>query len=161
MIYKRKQNKKTDYKKRLRYLLSKAPRLVIRKSNSRLYAQIIEYLPEGDKTLVSATSKELIKLGYKGSIKNTPSAYLTGVLLANKAKEKTIKTVIPDIGFHSHTKGSLIFALIKGAKDAGLDLKINDSILPQESRIKGEHISNFTKSDISKNIEEIKAKLIK
>ena len=159
MLYKRKLNKRTDYKKRLKHLLGRKPRLVIRKSNSQIYVQIIEYFPNGDKTLVSATSRELLKLNYKGSIKNTPSAYLTGMLIAKKARERAIKTAIVDIGFHNNKKGSLIFALVKGAKDAGLDLSIDDSILPKESRIRGEHIENFKKIDMPKIFEEVKLKL--
>jgi len=162
MIYKRKFNKKTNYKKRLKYLLSRKPRLVIRKSNEVIYSQVIEYFPDGDKTLVAATSKHLVKFGYKGSIKNTPSAYLTGLLIAKKAKEKSIKTVVPDIGFHSITKGALIFALIKGAQDGGLDIKIKESILPSEQRIKGNHIAEFAKKqDLTKNFEEVKDKLLR
>jgi len=162
MIYKRKSNKKTNYKKRLKYLVSRKPRLVIRKSNKRIYAQIIDYSPEGDKTIVATTSEQLLKLGYKGTTKSTPSAYLTGLLIAKKAKEKSIKTAVPDIGFHHITKASLIFALIKGAQEGGLDIKINDKILPDDKRIKGEHIAAFGKNkDISKNFEEIKDKLLK
>ncbi len=168
MIYKRKLNKKTNYRKRLGYLLSRKPRLVIRKSNSVIYSQIIEYSPNGDKTIVSVSSKHLIKFGYNGSIKSTPSAYLTGLLIAKKAKEKSIKEAVPDIGFHSNTKGSIIFALIKGAKDGGLSVSIDDSILPSEQRLIGNHIVAFTKKqklsssniDLSKNFEEVKGSLL-
>ncbi len=162
MIYKRKLKGKTNYKKRLLYLLSRMPRLVIRKSNSMIYVQLIDYYPDGDKTLVAANSKELIKVGYKGNINNTPSAYLIGLLIAKKAKKIKIKRATPDIGFYSPNKGSLVFALIKGAIDGGLDLKIHETVLPEEYRIRGEHISKFSKKkfDIIKNFEEVKNKLI-
>ena len=58
-IYKRKKNGKTDYKKRLKLLKSRKPRLVIRKSLTQITAQVIQYQDEGDKVLVSAHSSEL------------------------------------------------------------------------------------------------------
>ena len=168
MIYKRKLNKKTDYRKRLKNLISRKPRLVIRKSNKTIYVQIISYNPDGDKTLASANSKELLKLGYLGSTKNIPSAYLTGLLISKKAKEKSIKSITPDLGLRSAIKGSIPFAVIKGAKDGGLDLKIGKSVLPDESRIHGKHIMEFTKqkksnsdlSNLEKKFNEIKTKLL-
>ena len=167
-MYKRKRNKRTDYRKRLKYLISRNPRLVIRRSNAKITTQIIEYTSEGDKTLVTANSKELLKLGYNGKAKNIPSAYLTGLLIAKKAREKAIKTVVPDIGFYAPIKGSFPFAVINGAKDGGLSIGIDKAILPEESRMKGEHIASFAKSqnkneeliNLSNNIEQIKIKLL-
>ena len=167
-MYKRKLNKRTNYKKRLSYLVSRKPRLVIRKSNTKLSAQIVEYAPNGDKTLVSTTSKHLINFGYKGKLKNTPSAYLTGILIAKKAQEKSIREVVPDIGFYAPLKGSIVFALIKGAKDGGLQIHLGEEIAPDEKRIQGSHIELFIKEHhknqdvepLSKNIAEVKNKLL-
>jgi len=152
----------------LKYLLSRKPRLVIRKSNRVIYSQIVEYIPDGDKTLVAASSKQLVELGYKGYLKNTTSAYLTGLLIAKKAKENSIKSVVADIGFYSIKKGAIVFALIKGAKDGGLDVNLEDSILPDEKRIQGNHIAEFAKKQnlkseyvaLPKNFEEVKLKLL-
>ena len=61
--HKRRREGKTDYRKRLKLLKSKKPRLVVRKSLKHVRAQIIKYSPKGDETLVSATSEELKKFG--------------------------------------------------------------------------------------------------
>lgn len=153
-MYRRKLEGKTNYKKRLKYLVSSRLRMVIRRSNKAVYVQIVEYSENGDKTITSVTSRELAKLGYKGSYKNTSTAYLTGLLIAKKLKDKSIKDVLPDLGFYSPISGSLVFAVIKGAKDGGLNLKIDDSILPSEARIKGEHLKS------NQNFEEIKKKIL-
>ena len=63
MQFKRRKEGKTDYQNRLKMLKSGRPRLVVRKSLRYITAQVIEFTPKGDKTLVSATSKELKKLG--------------------------------------------------------------------------------------------------
>ena len=168
MMYTRKRNKRTNYKKRLAYLLSRTPRLVIRRSNTKISAQIIEYHADGDKIIVSANSQELANMGYRGRLKNIPSAYLTGLLIAKKAKKIPVQKVIPDIGFYTPIKGSFPFALIKGIKDGGITIDADESILPEESRLKGEHISSFAKLhnknvdliNLPQEIEKIKQKLL-
>ena len=136
--------------------------LVIRKSTNLIYAQIVIYDIKGDKTITSVSTKALIKLGYTGKLKNTPSAYLLGLLIAKKAKEKSINTAIPDIGFHRAIRGSIVFTVIKGAKDGGLKINYDELVSPSEGRIKGEHIANYKKDmkDLSKNIDEVKNKLL-
>ena len=172
MQLKRKREGRTDYKRRLRLLLSNKPRLVIRKSLTKLTSQVIEYSKQGDKTLTSCTSKELEKYGWKGGLKNTPSAYLTGLIIGKKALENGIKEVIPDIGFYTPNKGAIVFAFLKGAKDTGLKISINGVVLPEDSRIKGEHIASYSKLNstqfknykmspegLPKHFEEIKLKI--
>ena len=85
MQLKRKIEGRTNYRKRLRLLLSNKPRLVIRRSLNKIISQIIEYHPKGDRTLVSCSSNELMKYGWKGGLKNTPAAYLSGLLIGKKA----------------------------------------------------------------------------
>ncbi|MBD3249693.1 50S ribosomal protein L18 [Candidatus Woesearchaeota archaeon] len=160
--FKRKREKKTNYKKRLKILLAQKPRLVIRPSLKNMTAQLIEYHPKGDITIISADSKELEKLGWKFNKGNVPSAYLTGLLIGKKAKEKSIKEAILDTGLCSLTKGSRIYACLKGAVDAGLDIPCSEDIFPEESRIKGEHISSYRKiEDFSKEFDSIKNKILK
>ena len=77
--YRRKLQGKTNYKKRLRLLLSKKPRLVVRKSLKNIIAQIIEYHPSGDKLLFSASSKELEKMGWEPPLRAITSSKITGV----------------------------------------------------------------------------------
>jgi large subunit ribosomal protein L18 len=141
--FRRKRKRKTNYKKRISLLTSGKPRIVIRKSLCNINIQIIEYKPKGDNVLVSANSKELVKLGYTLNRGNIPAAYLTGFLLGQKAKKKTVKQAIADTGLNSHVKGSRIYAALKGIVDSGLKVPCSNDIFPTEERINGTHISQY------------------
>ncbi|MDH3382374.1 MAG: 50S ribosomal protein L18 [Flavobacteriaceae bacterium] len=141
--FRRKREGKTNYKKRLKFLQAGKPRLVIRPSLKNITAQIIEYNPQGDKTVVSVHSRELDKLGWKFNKGNIPAAYLTGVMLGKKAAEKGIKEAILDIGLASPVKGSRAFACLKGVIDTGVKVPVSEEILPKEDRIKGDHVIKF------------------
>ncbi len=141
--YRRRREGKTNYRKRLKLLLSRKPRLVVRITNRYVITQIIEYSPSGDRVLVCANSKELEKFGWKGDFNNTPACYLTGALIGKKAVEKGINEAILDIGLRSPTKGGRVFAVLKGALDAGMQIPHNPEIFPDESRIRGEHIAEY------------------
>ncbi|MEK6922391.1 MAG: 50S ribosomal protein L18 [Nanoarchaeota archaeon] len=143
MEYKRKIQNRTNYRKRLMLLKSENIRLVIRRSLRGVCAQLVQYYPEGDKTLVSANSRELIKLGYKAPRRNIPTAYLVGALIAKKSKEKSIIKAVADIGFYAPIHGSVILSVIKGAKDGGLNIAIGDEAAPKQERIEGKHIANY------------------
>lgn len=155
MIYKRKKLGKTNYKKRLIYLKSDLPRLVIRKSLKNIWAQIVEYTPGGDKTLLSAHTKELKKNYDWNAKRNTPTAYLLGLLIGKKAKQKNIKKVILDAGIKQPVKGSLVYGFLKGVTDSTLEIPHSKEVFPSEERISGKHIKNF---DI-KSFEEVKKKI--
>jgi large subunit ribosomal protein L18 len=146
MPFKRRFEKKTNYNKRLALLKSGKPRLVLRKSLKHMKPQVIKYERDGDKVLVSATTQELEKFGWKGSVSNTPSAYLLGLLIGKKAVKKKIKEVVLDIGLQTNLAGTRIYAALKGVVDAGLKLPHSDDVYPSESRIKGEHIAKYGKS---------------
>lgn len=141
--YRRKQEKKTDYLARRKLLTGARPRLVVRRSLKNISLQIVEYQPSGDRVLVSANSRELIKFGWKGSRKNLPACYLTGLLLARKAKAKKIKEVISDLGLYRIIHGSRLFAALKGVKDGSLVLPLGEKALPEEARLSGKHIKGF------------------
>ena len=130
--HRRRREKKTDYKLRLALLKSGKPRLVIRKSLKHITAQIIIYERDGDKTLISACSKELEKLGWKHNTGNFPAAYLTGLSLGKRAKEKKIKEAILDIGLQESTKGNRIYALLKGVLETGINISHSEGILPED-----------------------------
>ena len=51
----------------------------------------MEYHPEGDRVVTYAHSMELKKFGWKKNSGNIPSAYLVGLLLGKRAKEKGTK----------------------------------------------------------------------
>ncbi|MBS3112698.1 50S ribosomal protein L18 [Candidatus Woesearchaeota archaeon] len=144
--YRRKREGKTNYKIRLALLKSKQPRLVIRKSLKNITAQVVEYYADGDKVIITADSKELKKNGWKVTANNLPAAYLTGLLLAKKALAKGIKKGIADFGLQRSTKGSKLYALIKGAIDGGFEIACSEEILPSDERVSGKHIEEFAKS---------------
>ncbi|PTD94300.1 50S ribosomal protein L18 [archaeon SCG-AAA382B04] len=172
---KRRREEKTDYYKRKNLLTSEKPRLVVRKSENHFNVQIIDYKKEGDKILASAHSNNLKEFGWKASTNNTPAAYLTGYLCGLKGKQQNIKSVIPDIGLNPVTIGSNIFAALKGAKDAGIEVPVREKVVPNKERIKGQHIADYADEgdfnkykergldpkDIPDHFEKIKEKITK
>ena len=151
--FRRKKEGKTNYKKRLTLLMSGKNRLVIRKALNNLTLQIIEYSPDGDLVLFSSNSKELIKYGWKAHRGNVPAAYLTGLLLGQKAKDK-IKDCIIDIGLYPSKKGARIYAALKGVIDSGIKIKCAEKVFPKEERIFGKHIENYALSMQKENKEK-------
>lgn len=161
MPFKRRREGKTDYQKRLQLLKSGKPRLVVRKSLNYVTAQLTEFNGKGDKILVAATSKELRKLGWNFACDNLPAAYLTGLLIGKKSLDKKITDVILDSGLYASVKESRIYAVVKGAKDAGLNVPADEEILPSEERIKGEHIATNEKfKNLPSEFEKIKQKIM-
>ena len=157
MPYKRKKEGKTDYKMRLKLIASGKPRFVVRASLKNILIQVIEYQPDGDRVLASSSTAELRKkYGWKGNGRNTPAAYLTGLIAAKKAAGKNIKEAILDIGLRSPIRGSLDFAALKGAVDGGLAIPHSKEVLPSEKRIKGEHIKNSQFEAVKQNIMKAK-----
>jgi large subunit ribosomal protein L18 len=153
----RHRERKTDYRRRLKFLRSKKPRIVVRKSLKEIRVQFVEFSPEGDKILASALSNELAKqYKWKHSLSSTPAAYLTGLLAGKRAKEKGIEEGILDIGLYHPTVGGTLFASLKGVLDAGVACPHDDAMIPKEDRINGAHINK----DIKPLVGEIKQKII-
>ncbi|MBA2861384.1 50S ribosomal protein L18 [Methanococcus maripaludis] len=144
--FRRRREGKTDFRQRLGLLLSGKPRLVARKSLNNVIAQLMAYDEKGDVVLVSAHSRELVKMGYKGHCGNLPAAYLTGLLLGKKAVKEGAEEAILDKGLHRATKGAAIFAVLKGALDAGMDIPHGDEIIADEERLNGTHVKNYAES---------------
>ncbi len=167
--FRRKREGKTNYKKRLGLVSSGLPRMVIRKTNKNVTAQLVKSSDEGDKVIASAHTNELKKYGWKCARRNLPAAYLTGLLCGLKAKKAGVKNAILDIGMHPPIKGSVVFAALKGSIDAGLEIPHSEEALPSEERISGKHIESnnvtkFTKfnpKEVTKNFSEVKNKLLK
>ena len=160
--FRRRRLGKTDYHSRLALLKSGKPRLVVRRSLKYIRAQIVEYDAAGDKTIVSAMSSELRALGWKHTCDNLPAAYLTGLLIGKKAKEKKVGQVVLDSGVYQSTKGSRIYAVVKGAIDAGLNMPHKAGVLPSDDRISGKHIESHNKkaAGMSADIEKIKQRIL-
>jgi len=155
--YRRKREGRTNYKKRLTLLISGTHRIVIRKTNKNMIVQVVDYAEKGDKVVVTASSIELKKHGWIHATGNLPAAYLTGMLAARKSLKSNVKVAIVDLGLQIPSKGSRLFAAVKGAIDAGLDVKCSDEAFPKDERIRGAHISD----PVSKMFDDVKAKIIK
>ncbi len=143
VAFRRRREGRTNYHARTRLVVATKPRMVVRKTNRHIICQIITAHMDGDRTHVAVNSSELRKLGYEGSLNNTPAAYLTGMLLAVRALKAGQEGAILDIGLHRASRGARVFAALKGAVEAGFDIPHNEDILPTDERCKGEHIAEY------------------
>jgi large subunit ribosomal protein L18 len=159
--FRRRREGKTNYHVRYKLILSKKPRLVVRKSNGNMNLQLVVAELMGDKTLLTVTSKEIKDYGYTMSTGNLPAAYLTGLLFGKKMLALGITQTIADIGLHASTKGGRIYATIKGVVDAGVKMPHSPEIFPEDERIRGEHIKEYAGSDIVSQFEAAREKILR
>lgn len=149
---KRRLENKTNYTKRRRLLEGRTPRIVIRKSNKYLIVQYVESREAQDTVKASAISKELTSYGWPeeavGSLKSLGAAYLTGFLLGKRVAG--MKPAIVDLGLLRSTKGSRVYALIKGIIDSGFKVPCSEEIMPSDEMIKRNE---------KVNVDEIKAEI--
>lgn len=138
--FRRRREGRTNYYRRQRLLLSRKPRLVIRKTNSRTIVQVIAANVIGDSTVASAVSTELGNYGWSAGTANLPSAYLTGLLAGLRAKARGVDAAVLDLGLIPPVRGSKVYGALKGAIDAGMDVPHGGDVLPDEARLTGEHI---------------------
>ena len=136
VAFRRRREGKTDYGARIKLIDYEKSRLVVRISNAQATVQII----------ASAVGKQLADYGYLGNTGNITGVYLTGYLCAKRALAAGVDYAILDIGLRSPIKGSKVFAALKGAVDAGLEVPHGDFIFPEDERIRGEHIANYAES---------------
>ena len=146
VAFRRRREGKTDYGARIKLVGYEKSRLVVRVSNSHATVQVVDYAPEGDVTVASAVSKQLANYGYLGNTGNLTSFYLTAYLCAKRALAAGVESAILDIGLKSPIKGSKVFAALKGAVDAGLEIPHGDFIFPEDERIRGEHVANYAEA---------------
>ena len=146
---------KTDYRARLALLKSDKPRLVVRKSNRYITAQIVQTNIAQDKILIGLTSKALLSKGWpkelSGSLKNLSAAYLTGYLAGKLALKANIKELILDIGMTRSISKSRIYAVLKGALDAGLSIPHDASALPAMENIKNDKTEKIFDKIVKEN----------
>ncbi len=152
---------KTNYDKRLNMLKSGSLRVVFRKSNRYVQAQLIESVESRDKVIVNISSKELLEYGWpkesSNSLKSIPASYFTGLVIAHKIDEKTkSQGLIVDFGMYRNVHKSKLYAFIKGLQDGGIKITTKKEIFPDEERLKGVHLKNDA---ISKKFDEIKKKI--
>jgi large subunit ribosomal protein L18 len=155
--FRRRKEGKTDYYKRAKLVVSDRSRMVVRKTNRHILIQLVAAEIEGDRTLITASSRELRGYGFTGSTSSTPAAYLTGMLFAVKTLNADYQRAVLDIGLHRATQGAKVFAALKGAITAGLDIPHSAAILPDDNRVKGAHISSYAPDragNLMQNVEE-------
>lgn len=160
VAFRRRREGKTNYHVRYKLILSKKPRVVVRKSNANTLLQLVVAEQKGDKTLLTVNSRELQSFGYTYSKSNIPAAYLTGLLFGKKMLALGIDEAIADIGLHASTKGNRIYSAIKGIADAGVNVPHGEEILPDEKRIRGEHIKKYTGADIVAQFEQVRERIL-
>ncbi len=138
---------KTDYKARLALLKSGRLRLVVRKSNRYITAQIVESTAAQDKILLGVNSKSLLEKGWpkemSGSLKSLPAAYLTGFILGKLALKAKLNNPIVDMGMYRSIHNSRIYAALRGVIDAGLKIPCNEEVLPKLESIKNEKVAKI------------------
>ena len=139
----RRREARTNYHQRLRLLKSGKPRLVARKSNRHIRAQLILTGPQGDETIASATSEDLAEYGWEAPTGNLPAAYLTGLLAGRRAMEAGLESAVLDIGLNTATPGNKVFAVQEGVIDAGVEVPHNDEVFAEWERTRGEHIAEY------------------
>lgn len=151
--FRRKREQKTDYNKRLKLLISGKTRLVVRFTNQRIIAQLVTFDTSGDKVVFGVDSFALRSLGWNFSCKNFPAAYLTGFIFGKNAVSKGHKEAILDTGFKSPLHKGKIYAFLKGALDAGLQIPFKEDILPKEEQMNGKKIQDYAERLKENNTE--------
>jgi large subunit ribosomal protein L18 len=152
--FRRRREGKTDYRRRLGLLKSGETRLVVRRTSANVIVQFVDWAETGDAVKATAVAQELAKMGWEGSPKNTPAAYLTGLLAGTRAKAAGVESAVLDLGRQVPAKGSRVFAALKGVQDAGIDVAAGDEeIYPSEDRLNGAYL------DLETSFNAVKAKI--
>ncbi len=136
----------TDYRARKKIITASVPLLAVRISSKNVSAQFIRPKTQGDEVLSSAHSRNLKKLGWKGSTKSIPACYLLGLLAGKRAKERGVEKAYLYTGLSQFVNGSRVSALVKGVKDAGVDIPMSDEVAPSEDRLSGKAAADYAKS---------------
>lgn len=138
-IRRRRLEKKTDYKARLALLKSEKARIVVRKTNRYIIAQLVQTDIAQDKVVIALSSKSLLEKGWpkekQGSLKNLAACYLTGLLIGKLSLAK-VKEAIFDIGMYRNIPKSRLYSFLKGVSDSGLKIPHNNVVFPSEELIK-------------------------
>ena len=180
-IFRRRREGKTNYHRRRTLVVSRRPFITVFVSDKNVSAQL--HVPEksGDRVVVQAHSRELMEHGWRASRKSLPAAYLVGYLLGLRALKAGVSSAVLYTGVRAFVPGSRIAAVVAGAREAGLDVPASEDALPDESRLRGDHVAEYAKalkdsglyegrfsgyvksgfdpSDYPKLVEEVKAKL--
>jgi large subunit ribosomal protein L18 len=151
--FRRRREQKTDYKQRLELLKSDTARAVVRLSNNHARVHLAQYSSEGDVNQAQTLSRELEEHGWDGHTGNLPAAYLTGFLAGKKSDADE---AVLDVGLRTVKSGSRLFAAVQGLRDAGVEVPVGEEMVPEEGRLRGEHIEEMHGNDITETFEEVK-----
>ncbi|NLU45357.1 MAG: 50S ribosomal protein L18 [Euryarchaeota archaeon] len=157
VAFRRRRECRTDYYIRRRLLTGHETRAVIRRSNRNITVQFVDFGMEGDRVKVSASTKDLAKMGWTGACSTVPAAYLVGYLAGKRALDAGTEYAVPDIGMQKPQRGGVLFAVVKGMLDAGLDVPCSEEVLPAEDRILGRHIDASMEAAVSGLKEKMEA----
>jgi large subunit ribosomal protein L18 len=153
-VYRRRREGVTDYRARKKIITSSVPLLAVRVSSKNVSAQFIKPKAVGDEVVSSAHSRNLKKLGWKGSTKSVPACYLLGLLAGQRAKAKGVEKAYLYNGLAAFVNGSRVAALVKGVKDAGVEVPMSDEVAPSEDRITGKTTAEYAKSLLAEDKEK-------
>ena len=157
---KRKQERKTSYKKRFGMLKSGKGRVVIRKTNRYLIIQYVQSQESKDKVIFGISSKELLNKGWpkeiKGSLKNISASYITGYLFGKKGLENGLNGGILDIGLQRNIAGGKIYSALNGIVDSGFYISHDKKVFPKKERIEGENLKGDVKKVVKKLLGGLK-----
>ncbi|MBI5228349.1 50S ribosomal protein L18 [Candidatus Micrarchaeota archaeon] len=130
--FRRRREGKTNFAKRLALVKSGKTRMVVRRSNKTVLIQFIEFEPKGDKTLLTVNGQHLVKSYKWPSKRNVWTAYLTGLLAGKMAHKKGVKEFVFDMGMYPSSKGSVLYAALKGVADSGLKTTFGNEMVPEK-----------------------------
>lgn len=154
-LKRRRLESRTDYRKRLELLKSGKARLVVRKTNRYIIAQVVVSDVAQDKVIAYVNSKQLLTKGVtadlEGSLKSKAAAYLTGFALGNLVKSK-IKDAIVDTGMNRNIHKSRLYAVVAGFIAAGISVPHSAEAIPTVEEVKAS-------GKLSKTFDKIKEKL--
>ena len=155
--FRRRREGVTDYRQRLRLLLSDRPRAVVRVSNTRVLVALTVYDEVGDRVVAGADSSELASIGFPAaSLCSTPAAYLTGYLAGLRAKQHGALEAVFDAGLTRPTEGGRLLSALKGLLDAGVEIPHGTkSAFPTKDRLSGQHL----KKPLTEPLEAFKGRL--
>lgn len=160
-LKRRRLENRTDYKKRIGLLKSGVPRIVFRKTNKYVTAQLVSSREAQDKVELGISSKVLSGYGwpaeFKNSLKSIPASYLTGLLFGKTIENKKLQKPVVDFGMVRVLNKNKLFAFLKGLKDSGIDVACDEEHFPDEERISGKNM----KADFSKHFNIVKSKIEK
>lgn len=130
--FRRRREGRTNFAKRLALIKSGKTRMVVRRSNKNVLVQFIEFDPKGDRTLLTVSGAHLAKKYNWPSKRNVWTAYLAGLMAGRMAQKKGLSDFVLDMGMYVPSKGSVVFAALKGAADSGLKTPFDPQKVPEQ-----------------------------